>query len=638
MFRKSLPVFFLAMIIVSLSAIFYAAHTYEQTERLPGQGIHAAILLSLLAVLAVTIAAFVIVFRGQAPKRRPADVYPLTMSIPSGICRIENFETGRIIFANEFYYGMFGYTEEEARLGGFTTADFTVVPEDLAALKENIRQNFTLSINWYETEVRHVRKDGEVIWTLSRYSRDRSLAGSVTVVMIDITDRKRMEEKLRISEEEYRIATLHSNKHILRLDIRTRISYHQTSLPPVFDVPPVLENVPESIISSGAIAQDSADAFRGFFDTIYRGEREGSVVVSAYDRGAEEYRWYHFDFTSIFDDGGKPAQAIISFYDVTLQRQKELAFQRWQQTYNAIPKSATNYYEYNLTDDRFEHEEGGMFPPLPRVISRKLRDVTSFIARRHIYKEDANIFLTFMSRDRLLENYASGHHTDKTEFRRLADGMPKWTSISVQLIPDPYSPDVKGYFLLEDIDERKKAELSLQERSTLDSLTGLLNRATFIEKFTEILQQSESETQHALIMLDIDNFKTINDTLGHSAGDALLLSIAGKLKYALRTDDLCGRLGGDEFVICLKSMNLGKPLETRVSDLCHMICDERSWGVSVSASFGIAGFPYDGLTFDELYKKADIALYRAKAQGRGRFAVYDPQLSFDDIAAAVKQP
>jgi diguanylate cyclase (GGDEF)-like protein len=242
-----------------------------------------------------------------------------------------------------------------------------------------------------------------------------------------------------------------------------------------------------------------------------------------------------------------------------------------------------------------------------------------------------------MARDRLLELYAAGQHSQKSEFRRLTGGVPKWTSVSVQLIPDPYSSDVKGYFMLEDIDERKKAEINLQVRSTLDSLTGLLNRATFVEKFNEILLRSDLETQHALIMLDIDNFKMINDSLGHSAGDALLINIASKLKYALRSDDLCGRLGGDEFVIFLKNMHLGKPLETRVNDLCSMICDEESFGVAVSASFGISNFPYDGLTFDELYKKADIALYRAKAQGRGGYAVYDPQLSFDDMALPVNQ-
>jgi diguanylate cyclase (GGDEF)-like protein/PAS domain S-box-containing protein len=575
--------------------------------------------------------------RGIQEMARSKSYEKLTLTIPSGICRIESFDTSRIVFANEFFYRMFGYTEEEAQEVGFTTADYTVLPSDLRAMKEKIKKHFAVSTSRFETEVRHVRKDGEIIWILARYRMDMGGFGPITLVMIDITDRKQMEEKLRISEEEYRIATLHSNKLIFRLDIRTRTSYCQSTIPSVFtDVPSVMENVPESILSSGMVAQDSTGTFKGFFDAIYAGGHEGNAVVSLYDRKAGEYRWYHFDFTSIFDDLGKPAQAIITFYDVTLQRQKELAFQRWQQSYNSIPKSASNYYEYNLTDDRFEHEEGGMLPSFPEDIPWKLRDIASYVAEHYVYADDAENWLSFMSRDKLLERYTAGQHTDKTEFRRLKDGEPKWTSVSVQLIPDPYSSDVKGYFLLEDIDEQKKAVINLQERSTHDSLTGLLNRAAFIEKFNEILLRSDLETQHALIMLDIDNFKAINDTLGHNTGDALLINVASKLKYALRSDDLCGRLGGDEFVICLKSMNLGKPLETRVNDLCNMIYDDHSSGVSVSASFGIAGFPYDGLTFDELYKKADIALYKAKSQGRGGFAVYDPQLSFDDMSVPLK--
>jgi len=561
----------------------------------------------------------------------------LTLSIPSGICRVESYETGRIIFANSFYYKMFGYTETQARNAGFTTAYFCALPEDLKPLKEKIGRFVADGRRSFETESRFVSKNGEVIWILARYKMEHGRDGVMTLVMIDITDRKRMEEKLRISEEEYRIATLHSNKQIIRLDIRSRTIYHQCRGSQPSDAPQVLEDVPGSIISSGRVAQDSIETLNGFYDAIFRGEREGSAVMSVYDADSGEYRWYHYDFTSIFNDKGEPIQAIISYYDVTLQRQKELAFQRWQQSYNAIPKSASNYYEYNLTNDMFEHGEGAMLPPPPENIPITLHGFSSYIASQHVFTDDRIKWLSFMSRDRLLENYSSGHHTDKTEFRRLSDDGPKWTSVSVQLIPDPYSSDVKGYFLLEDIDEQKKAEITLQERSTLDALTGLLNRVTFIEKFDEILKNSNLETQHALIMLDIDNFKTINDTLGHVAGDALLMNVANKLKYALRSDDLCGRLGGDEFVICLKSMNIGKPLEKRVNDLCEMICDEQSLGVAVSASFGIASFPNDGTTFDELYEKADIALYKAKAQGRGRFAVYDPQLSFDDINIAFHQ-
>lgn len=587
--------------------------------------------------LALFISALVIgvIRRGIHEVARSKSYEKLTFSIPSGICRIESFETGRIIFANEYYYRMFGYTEDEAKRAGFTSSDFTVLPEDLEAMKANNEKQTAARAAQFETEARHVTRDGEVIWILARYRIDRA-ANEITVVMIDITDRKRAEEKLRISEEEYRIATQHSNKLIIRLDVQTRTIYRQSDNSPVFGVPSVIENVPDSIISSGMVAPDSVDAFKGFFNAIYDGQREGSAVVSMYDANTGEYRWYHFDFTSIFDDNGKPVQAIISFYDVTLQRQKELAFRRWQQSFNAIPKSAAMYYEYNLTSDVLEHEEGEMLPPIPDDVPRNLADVSAYFAGRHIFPDDVVGWLETMNRDRLLDRYAAGLYTDKFEFRRISGDTPMWTSLGIQLIPDPYSSVVKGYFLMEDIDEQKKAEIYLQERSTLDSLTGLYNRITFIEKFNDILSNSGPGTRHALIMLDIDNFKAINDTLGHNAGDALLAGIAGKLKFALRSDDLCGRLGGDEFVICLKNMNLGKPLETRVSDLCNLLSDEHTWGVKVSASFGIAGFPEDGLTFDELYQKADIALYKAKAQGRGGFAIYDPQLSFDDLSIPVR--
>lgn len=575
-----------------------------------------------------------VIRRGINEIARSKSYEKLTLSIPSGICRVENLETGRIIFANEFYYKMFGYTEIEARRSGFTSSDFTVLPEDLSELKAHIKKQAVHAVR-FETEARHVKKDGEIIWIMARYKIDRKNNGEITLVMIDITDRKIMEEKHRISEEEYRIATRHSNKLIIRLDIQKRTTYRQSDIPSVIGVPNIVENVPDGIIQTGLVAPDSVETLKSFYAAIYDGEREGSAVVSMQDVKAGAYKWYHFDFTSIFDDGNRPVQAIISFYDVTLQRQKELAFQRWQQSFNAIPKSATNYYEYNLTADVLENEEGEMLPPRPEEVPLTLGGVTSYIADHFVFRDDAKGWLEFMNRDRLLERYACGLHTDKTEFRRMSGDTPMWTSLGLQLIPDPYSSDIKGYFLLEDIDEQKKAEIYLQERSTMDALTGLLNRITFIEKFTDILSKSNPETQHALIMLDIDNFKSINDTLGHNVGDALLVNIADKLKYALRADDLCGRLGGDEFVICLKNMNLGKPLEARVSDLCHLLSDSNTWGVTVSASFGISGFPDDGQTFDELYHKADIALYKAKAQGRGCFAIYDPQLTFDDLSVSV---
>lgn len=584
----------------------------------------------------VLILGFGVVRRGISELAKSKSYRSITLSIPCGICQLSDLETGGIIYANSSYYKMFGYTESSAKKAGFTTSNFTVLASDLPLLRDKIKENAMDRLVTFEAEARHKTKNGETIWILSRYTVDPNDKGTITAVMIDITDRKQTEEKLRISEEEYRITTRHSNKRIIRYDIRTKTGYGQQEDGSHFGLPPYLEDIPESVIAAGIVAPDSISAHRAFYDAIFRGEREGSAVVSMLEKASGEFKWYHFDFTTIFDDEGKPAQAIISFYDITLQRQKELAFRRWQQSYDAIPKSATNYYEYNLTNDVFEHSEGAMLPPIPEHIPGKLSDVAAYIAKKYIFRADVKNWLDFMCRDRFMEGYTCGRHSEKIEFRRLTNDTPMWTSLNVQLIPDPYSSTVKAYFLLEDIDEQKKAEILLQERSTLDSLTGLLNRGAFIEKFNAILKGSSAEAEHAFIMLDIDNFKTINDTLGHNIGDALLERIAGMLKYSLRADDLCGRLGGDEFVICLKNMSLGRTLEARINDISALIYDETTWSVPVSASFGISGFPCDGRTFDELYQKADIALYKVKARGRGGFAVYDPQLSFDDLSVPNK--
>ncbi len=560
----------------------------------------------------------------------------LTSLIPSGICQLENFQTSQIVEANEFFYKMFGYTKKQALAAGFTSVYFTVHPDDVAPMKQKIKKQFAVSAERFETEARHYTRSGKIIWVITRYRLDVKSPGLITATMIDITDRKLMEERLRISEEEYRIATRNSNRMILRLDIPKRVGYRQPDAKFDFGLGLVIDNLPDVITDSRLLAEDSVATMRGFFDAIYRGDYEGNVIISMRSPTSEEYRWYNFDFTTIFGDDGAPAHSIITYYDITLQRQKELAFRRWQQSYNALPKNATNIIEYNLTDDVIEREEGEMIPSIPVSVPRRLADVAEYIASNNIYSDDADAWLEFMSRDRLLKRFADNNNTDKAEFRRLSNGEPMWMSVTIELISDPYSSDIKAYFHLEDIDDQKQAELHLQERSMRDSLTGLLNRGSFVEQFNEIMRKSDLETQHALIMLDLDNFKTINDTLGHSTGDTLLVSIANKLKYALRSDDLCGRLGGDEFAICLRNMNLGKPLEIRVKELCNLIGEMQIKGVNVSASFGVAGFPYDGLTFEELYEKSDVALYTAKAQGRGGYAVYDPQLSFDDISAPNK--
>ena len=160
----------------------------------------------------------------------------------------------------------------------------------------------------------------------------------------------------------------------------------------------------------------------------------------------------------------------------------------------------------------------------------------------------------------------------------------------------------------------------------LDALTGLLNRGTVVSRVTELLRQGPAGAEHGLIMLDLDNFKLLNDSRGHQFGDEVLREVAESLRDVLRRQDLCGRLGGDEFVVFLPHIPGGPELEKRLEVLRGAAARDYGEGLSITGSLGLARYPQDGITFDELYRKADLALYEAKRRGRDRFVIYHPDL------------
>ena len=175
----------------------------------------------------------------------------------------------------------------------------------------------------------------------------------------------------------------------------------------------------------------------------------------------------------------------------------------------------------------------------------------------------------------------------------------------------------------------KRAELKTIERAENDSLTGVLNRSTFEERTAAKLAKSSSDSRHALMMLDIDGFKQVNDMFGHATGDRVLIDIAGLLKTTLRRDDLLGRLGGDEFVILLTDIPDEESVAKKAKRICDLVRRSFSLEVCISASIGIAVAPDDGIDFETLYKKADDTLYYIKDLGRDNFAFYKDSINVE---------
>ncbi|MCF8479610.1 MAG: diguanylate cyclase [Rhodospirillum sp.] len=171
--------------------------------------------------------------------------------------------------------------------------------------------------------------------------------------------------------------------------------------------------------------------------------------------------------------------------------------------------------------------------------------------------------------------------------------------------------------------ELKKTRDLLEVLSSVDGLTGVANRGKFHQKFSENLKLAKREARTlALMLLDLDHFKTINDTYGHVVGDEVLQKVAACCVDACRDTDVVARLGGDEFAVLLVHPNERESVEKVAQKILEALQKPMAFqghSVQVGASIGIAFYPDDGLSDDDLIKKADSALYGAKGSGRNRY-------------------
>jgi diguanylate cyclase (GGDEF)-like protein/PAS domain S-box-containing protein len=226
---------------------------------------------------------------------------------------------------------------------------------------------------------------------------------------------------------------------------------------------------------------------------------------------------------------------------------------------------------------------------------------------------------------------ASGENLfiDDERLRR-KDGEERQFSTRKLAVPDRTGAAHWIVSVSEDITERKRAEARVERLAHYDALTGLANRTLFKDELEAALQLAAREDQSAAVYcIDLDHFKAVNDTLGHAAGDTLLTLVADRLTQCVRAGDTVARLGGDEFAIVQRGSGLAeisRELAARVVAALSEPYDINGHHVVIGASIGIALFPIDGRLAGDLLKKADVALYRAKAHGRGAYRVFTPEM------------
>jgi diguanylate cyclase (GGDEF)-like protein len=225
-------------------------------------------------------------------------------------------------------------------------------------------------------------------------------------------------------------------------------------------------------------------------------------------------------------------------------------------------------------------------------------------------------------------------HTEVIHYKK--SGEEIWLELDIVPISDEVGLNMHWVAVMRDITLRKQTEMKIQQLAFYDSMTGLPNRQLLIDRLKQRLSSS-SRSHHsgAVLFIDLDNFKSLNDTHGHDVGDMLLVEVARRIVQCVRESDTVGRLGGDEFVVIINELdeNLGDAA-VQTSTVCEKILLSfkepfvlNSYIHHTTPSIGVTLFNHESpASVDELLKRADLAMYKAKDSGRNTFRFFDPQM------------
>lgn len=252
-------------------------------------------------------------------------------------------------------------------------------------------------------------------------------------------------------------------------------------------------------------------------------------------------------------------------------------------------------------------------------INRYLQILSNFVP-----PSDCNAITKCISERMILDQDGNPVTKYSWNFKSASIGEDRWYNVMISSDPNVSKDDMIIAFRdVSELENNKHTLTTLRRTSEIDGLTKVLNRVAIEKKISQHIAEHPGEAG-LFLLLDLDNFKAVNDALGHIEGDNLLIETAEKLEHFCRSTDKVGRLGGDEFILFLRSVqeNGIDPLLSRMIEQLRKRFRKSGIQFEVTASIGIAHYPKDGNSFSELYRCADIALYDAKHRGKNRYSRY----------------
>lgn len=481
-------------------------------------------------------------------------------------------------------------------------------------------------------KMRLLHKNGSSLWVYEQISRGVDEHGKALIlgVFIDISElvelHQEMELKtmaLEVSEQRFRIALERTSNVILEYDVLRREVSHTDSAGCGNDFTIGLDELEVSLIDGYRIDSSHLGGLVQAFEDINAGVGNTECVIEAHDESDNEM-WCKLSLVAINDQNGQPVRAVGVLEDITRQKEAEMSYAREEKYRQALVADSLGVFLINLTRGIFESCELYSTNLLETLPGTPYESMMSFVALSKMDESDQRSFIDMFSRNNILDRYAAGISELKLDYKTYnSDGTSMWLRNTMHVMHDPVSNEMMGFLYVNDIDKAKRDELELMRRSERDPMTGVYNRSTCELFIRQRLQTLDAMQTGVFMMIDVDNFKSINDTYGHPFGDKTLVDAVSVITSTFRDGDIIGRLGGDEFCVFFTGMRSRKRVELSAIAICDgikKIFDPQSGGPGVSCSIGIAMCAGTLKSFEDLYHEADEALYTAKNRGRNCYA------------------
>lgn len=365
-----------------------------------------------------------------------------------------------------------------------------------------------------------------------------------------------------------------------------------------------------------------AEIFQSMFEN-----REASADLSGVEillrTKKEKYDWFKMK-TGRLGNKGKDANTVAVLIEPAEQeRTIELKYMQKKYFYEALISETAAYAEIDV-EGRNIVEAGGLWKDYKKIRAKNRKQIEEMIDERvHevTFSEDEAAYRECLSLSYMKAMYREGVHTRKLCFRRYVKGQLCWMKLVIHVFHDRYTENLYALLYLKDIDAQKKRELEQECAAKRDPLTLLYNRNIFMHEVERFILETGAEGKGALVILDLDNFKQINDRYGHLKGDEVLKLMAESLKNTFSNGEFLGRLGGDEFLVFVQRASEKKALDEKMKRLFEEM--EKIQGISLACSAGIVFVKHENFSYREAIKKADLALYKSKEKGKNRYSYYE---------------